>query len=145
MSTAFTPAQRAQIRTYLGWTARFAQTDTRLEWAMNAVDADSDTSNHDNVVALLTLIQTMDETTIPGSYLNLKANEVGSIKISGAGMKGEEIAVLRSEGRRLVGKLAVIFGVEVRHDIFSGSGPSNYTDRTGQHPGLGRGGLPRLG
>lgn len=142
---AFTLAQRAQIRTYLGWTARFAQTDTRLEWAMNAIDADSDTSNHDNVVALLAQITTMKNTTIPATYGRLKATEVGSIKISGAGGKMEEIGILRSEGRRMVGELAVIFGVEVRHDIFSGSGPSHFTDRHGQHLGLGKGGLPRLG
>jgi hypothetical protein len=147
MST-LTPAQRAQIRTYLGWTARFAQTDTRLEWAMNAIDADPDPSNYNNVTALLTQIQTLKDTTLPSTYGRLKAVEVGSIKISearGTGGKGEEIAILRSEGRRMVGELAVIFGVEVRHDVFSGSGPSHYTDRYGMHPGLGKGGLPRLG
>lgn len=115
---------------------------------MNAIDADPDSSNYDNVVALLAQITTMKNTTIPSCYGRLKAVEVGSIKISesrGMGGKGEEIAVLRSEGRRIVGELAVIFGVEVRHDVFSGSGPSHYTDRYGQHPGLGKGGLPRLG
>lgn len=116
---SFTGAQRTSIRRYLGWSARFAQVDTRLEMAINSVEFDADAYNL--IVSLLTKLDGVS-TTLDGTYGRLKALKVGSIELSGPG----EIGTLRSEGRRFAGQLASILGVEVRHDAFGGYGPKEY-------------------
>lgn len=113
MATPFTSAQRAGIRSWLGWSARFHQFDSRLEQAMAAVDSEPDDATHDLVVGWLADLAAT-ETAIRSAWQRIKAVQVGSITLPGAG----EVAVLRSEGRRVVGKLASTLGVEVRQDVF---------------------------
>lgn len=108
---ALTEAQRVSIRFYLGWSARFHQTDSRLEQAMNAVDGLPDTQTQ--VESVLTDLGDVSD-KLKDAYDRLKALKVGSIELPGK----NEIALLRSEGRRHAGSLASILGVEVRHDVF---------------------------
>lgn len=130
MSTPFTNAQRAKIRWYLGWSARFHQTDSRLEQAMNAVDMEVDDSSYDLIVANLAAMDAIS-TKLTQAYDRLKALKVGSIDLPGAG----EIGMLRSEGRRLGGQLAACFGVETRHDVWSGSGNKSFAGWNGLEGG----------
>jgi hypothetical protein len=67
---ALTEAQRVSIRFYLGWSARFHQTDSRLEQAMNAIDTLPETQTR--VEAVLTDLDSV-ATAIKDSYSRLKA------------------------------------------------------------------------
>jgi hypothetical protein len=109
---ALSEAQRVQIRFYLGWSARFHQFDSRLEQALNAVETLADTQTQ--IEAVLTDLDDI-VTKLKASYDRIRAMKVASIELPGK----LEIGLLRSEGRRNVGSLAAILGVEVRHDIFS--------------------------
>lgn len=123
---ALTDAQKAKTNHYLGWSARFHQTDGRLERAFTAI------ANLPQEEAWITnpitsdppgLLAQLDDVwaKLRGAHARFKADEVGSIKLNRA-----EYKMLRSEGRRLAGALAAKLGVEVRHDVFSGAGPQGF-------------------
>lgn len=126
MATPFTSAQRAKIRWYLGWSARFHQFDSRLEQAMNAVDSEPTDDTSALIIANLTAMDALN-TSIVAAYQRLKATKVGSIDLPG----GMEIGMLRSEGRRLTGQVASTLGVEVRHDVWSGTGNKSFAGPDG--------------
>lgn len=125
-----------QIRKYLGWSERFHQTDSRLEQAMNALDGSQSDDARTDVLATLTKVADID-TRLTGALDSLGALQVGSIKLPGA----LEIGMLRSEGRRLIGGIAALMGVEVRHDYFSPSGPTTHAGAGG----MSGGNMPPLG
>ncbi len=133
-----TNGQRMQIRLYLGWSERFHQTDSQLEQAMNALDSSQSTDAEALILTVIMALIDID-TRLVDALRRLKATQVASITLPGP----MEIAMLRSEGRRLVGRIASLLGVEVRHDVFSGSGPMA---RAGVH-GMYQvgGGMPPLG
>lgn len=131
MSTPFTNAERAKIRMYLGWSARFHQSDSRLEQAMNAVDQEVDNSSRDLIIGHITSLDSI-QTRITAAYDRLKALKVGSIDLPAE----KEIGMLRSEGRRIGGIVASIFGVETRHDVWAGAGNKGFAG----HDGPGGGG-----
>lgn len=122
---ALTDTQRAQTRLYCGWSSGYRQTDSRLEWAMNRIDG-SDAATMAVVTGLLTSLADID-TRLTAAYARLKALAVGSITLPG----NLEVATLRSEGRRLSGRLATTLGVSVRHDVWSGTGPSGFASVDG--------------
>jgi hypothetical protein len=115
---ALTETQRAAVRLYLGWSARFHQFDSRLEQALDAVGSLPESaalitaSISSTPPGLLALLADL-ESRIRGAYGRLKAGKVGSIELNAG-----EIGQLRSEGRRLVGQLATLLGVEVGSDPF---------------------------
>lgn len=112
----FTEAQRADVRKYLGWAGRYYQTDSQLEQAMSAVSVDTET----RIVAELEVCAAID-TALAGMRTRFKAEEVGGIVLRG----GAEMEDLRSQGRQAAGRIAAMLGVEIRHDAFSGSGPTS--------------------
>lgn len=107
----FTDDEKSTIRMYLGWSARFAQTDTALERAMSAIESlPSDlalTRTH------LTELARIDA-AIQSCESRFKADQVGTIKLSQS-----ELSRLRSRGMERVGRLATLFGVEVRDNAFA--------------------------
>jgi hypothetical protein len=121
---AWTLTQKAQVRLYLGWSARFWQTDSRLEQAMNAMDDKAEELTI--CTGLLTSLADID-TRLTACYSRLKALQVGRITLPGHG----ELMALRSEGRRLSGRLASTLGVAIRHDVWSGRGPSAFSSYDG--------------
>lgn len=125
---ALTETQRASVRLYLGWPARFWQMNSRLEQAMNALASTAEEETI--VVALLASLAALDA-NITAAYSRLKALAVGSITLSGPG----EINALRSEGRRLSGRLAATLAVDVQHDVWSGSGPRSFASIDGWQSG----------
>lgn len=131
-----TPAQRMQVRKYLGWSERFHQTDSRLEQAMNGLDYTQSSDAEADIILTLGKIADID-TRLTGALDSLGALQVGSIKLPGP----MEIGMLRSEGRRLIGGVAALLGVEVRHDYFSPSGPTAHASAGG----MGGGNMPPLG
>jgi hypothetical protein len=134
-----TTQQRMQVRMYLGWSERFHQTDSRLEQAMNALDESQSTDAEAQVITILGQLTAID-TALTNALPLLQAKKVGSIELPGT----MQIGMLRSEGRRLAGRIAALLGVEVRHDVFSGAGPRAFAGAGGMVSGSG-GNLPPLG
>lgn len=128
--TPFTDQERAKVRWYLGWSARFHQSDSRLEQAMNAVDMELTDDTRDLILANLAAMDELNS-RIVGAYTRLKALKVGTIELSGFG----EIGMLRSEGRRLGGQVAACLGVETRHDVWSGTGNKSFAGWEGLYGG----------
>lgn len=108
---AFTDEEKTLIREYLGWTHRFAQVDTALERGMSAIETDAAAA--DRARAHLTELARIDA-AITAAEARFKAEQVGSIKLSES-----ELSRLRSRGAERVGRLARLFGVEVRSNPFS--------------------------
>jgi hypothetical protein len=121
---ALSLTQRAQVRLYCGWSARFWQMDSRLEQAMNALASNAEEETI--VTDLLTQLVAHDA-RFTAAYTRLKALAVGKITLPGHG----ELMALRSEGRRFSGRLASILGVAIRHDVWSGRGPSEFASTEG--------------
>lgn len=135
---ALTETQRDQVRQYVGWTFRFRQTDSQLELALNAVD--QDTTVQATVIVILGQLATID-TAITDAYSRIQAKAlVGEVEL----MESQEISILRSEGRRFVGRLAGYLGVPVYQDVYSSSLPSHFTGYRGAYGG-GSNNLPKLG
>lgn len=109
---ALTATQKADVRLFLGWSARFHQTDSQLEMAIVAIQDDA--AAEAQISALLLEVANID-TKIKAAYPRLQASKVGSIELNSG-----EVGTLRSEGRRFVGRMATILGVDVRKDVFAG-------------------------
>lgn len=134
---ALTDAQKDSVRQYVGWTFRFRQTDSQLELALNAVD--QDTTVQASVISILALLTNID-TLIAGAYSRIQAKAlVGEVEL----MESQEIAILRSEGRRFVGRLAGYLGVPVRQDVYGSALPHQFAGYNGPYGGASN--LPRLG
>lgn len=121
---ALTESQKAEIRRYAGWSARFHQTDSRLEMAMLALES---TPEHEaqitNALAgsppgLLAQLADIDA-KIAAATSRLKASKVGSIELNPA-----EMYELRRIGRQFATRLCSILGVERRTDAFGAGGTS---------------------
>ena len=121
---ALTEPERVQVRLYMGWSARFFQFDSELEQAMNALDSKPDTEQL--VRDLIAECQRIDA-AITTAENRFKAAAVGSIKLT----LGNELALLRSRGRQFTGRLSATLGVEVRHDVWSGTAPGHRATRWG--------------
>lgn len=128
-----TDDEKARIRMYLGWTARFSQTDTALERAMSALDMMPSelvlTREH---LAELTRI----DAAIVTAEGRFKADQVGSITLSQS-----ELSRLRSRGHERCARLARQLGVPMKGGPFSPSQPSAQAGRTGPISGGGNGQL----
>lgn len=108
---ALTDEERTTVRMYMGWSGRFAQTDTAIERAMNAID---------NMPADLAMLRThlaelaRIDAAIVACEARFKADQVGKITLSQT-----ELPRLRSRGMERVGRMATLLGVEVRDNAFS--------------------------
>lgn len=104
---------------YLGWAARFHQTDSRLEQAMNSLATTTD--DEALVVAQLAVLTNID-TQIAVTDQTVKATQLGAIQLRAA----YQLSVLRARGRQSCGRIAAILGVQIRSDAYSGGGPANF-------------------
>lgn len=106
-----TDEEKATIRMWMGWSARFAQTDSALERAMSAIDAMP--ADLALLRVHLTELARIDAATL-ACEARFKADQVGSITLSQS-----ELPRLRSRGMERLGRLATLLGVEVRDNPFS--------------------------
>lgn len=120
---ALTDAEKATIRMYMGWSARFAQTDTALERAMSAIEGMP--ADLDLLRVHLTELARIDA-AIEACEARFKADQVGSITLSQT-----ELSRLRSRGAERVGRMATMLGVEVKDNPFSPDLPRWRAGRTG--------------
>lgn len=119
---AFTGAERARIRSLLGWGARFHHLETRLE---NALDALADLPDDENLIkSYLTQLTTID-TAIADCASTFGVKKTGSIELE----SDQGLGFQKSEGRRLVEAIADILGVDINRNFYGGSikgGPMQY-------------------
>lgn len=130
---ALTPTQRADVRRYLGWSARFHQFDSRLEQAMNALDTEPEheaqitnplTGTPPGILAALEDI----DSKLTAAHSRLKADKVGSILLN-----RREMRQLYREGRRHTRRLAAILGVERRIDVYGGGDVNTFAGHGGPY------------
>jgi hypothetical protein len=112
-----TSEDRAKIRFYMGWQSRFFQTDSSLERAMSAVDAEPYAAGI--LQGLITRCEDLD-TKLADADKRQKLGVAEDITFRGP----IEIAALRSQGRQTVGRMAALLGVPIRHDVYSASAPA---------------------
>lgn len=118
---ALTAQQQSQLRIYLGYPARFHQTQPELEQAILALaGVPVDETEVATLLTKLTDPTTGIDARLADALDRLQASAVGSITLNAG-----EVGALRSEGRRIVGRIASLMGVKVRGDAFSGRGSIN--------------------
>jgi hypothetical protein len=118
---ALTADQRLKVSYYLG----LRIDDVTPSYYLNTLTAEGEAL----ITSILADLATIDAALI-SARSRLKAIKVGSIQLPGGG----ELAELRGEGRRLVGRLSSLLQIEPWNDIFA--------DDSG---GASRGGQLRLG
>ena len=122
---AWTEADRATIRSYLGFPALFLQADPRLESAMTSVQSEADGgvrpdgSTEVQIRGWLGQLGKL-ETRLQDLWDEAEALKVGELGVDPL----RAMAMLRAEGRRIVGRIARALGTSPRHDVFSGAEPN---------------------
>lgn len=143
-----TEAQKAQVRLYLGWQARFHSIDSSLEMAMRALDESSNAEALDQIVraiddaagpGILAMISAID-TKIHDDDIMAGVKAAGSIHLVAA----EGLGVMRSKGRMWCARLASLLGVRIRSDYF-GTTANGPVHGLANFEGSGGGNLPPLG
>ena len=143
---AWVENDRSLIREMLGFSAIFLQADPRVEFAITSIQAIADGGTRpDNSSELRMRGYMADYQLILTSLKKLWpvaiATQADDVKIDAA----RAMAVLRSEGRRIVMRACVMLGVHPRFDVFSSQeyNPSG-TPWPDFDPGQ-TGGLPEAG
>lgn len=130
MASPLTDGTKTQIRMYLGWPARFRQTDSALEQALHYLDTD-DALQAQVTGTILPAILAVDAALVD-AQTRLKFERAGEVQT-----RTSEVSWLRSEGRRHVNRLSCLLAVPVREDVFgrnagaNGSGPTRGQTTTG--------------
>lgn len=119
---AWTEADRATLRSYLGFPALFLQADPRLEAAMTAVLAQADHGTRPDDSTELQIRGWLAQLAKIESRLQDLWDEAEALKVDELGIDPmRALALLRAEGRRIVGRIARALGTAPRHDVFSGA------------------------
>jgi hypothetical protein len=122
---AWSEADRATLRHYLGFAAIFRQADPRLEFALTSVQSRADGGTQaDNSTELLIRGWLAKLATIESRLTELW-DEAEALKVEDLGVDPYRgMAMLRSEGRRLVSGIARSLSTTPRHDVFSAAEPN---------------------
>jgi len=113
---AFTDAQKAKIRRYLGYPDVFRYANTRLESAIEVIGGRAEVQTL--VEADLTALDAID------AKLSSAASSQGGIKRVDdiEFYQGQVVSQIQSDGRRIVGRLSITFGVPIEGDYFGSGG-----------------------
>jgi hypothetical protein len=122
---AWTEADRAQIRHYLGFSAIFLQADPRLEQAVTSVQSEAvpggtrpDDSTERQIRRWLAQLEKIER------RLEEVWDEAEALRVSDLGVDPfRAVALLRSEGRRVVAGIARALATRPVHDVFSSAAP----------------------
>jgi hypothetical protein len=143
-----TEPQKAQIRSYLGWQARFHSLDSSLELAMRALDDAANISSLDIITrdidadegpGILAMLKSIDA-KIYDDDIMAGVEAAGSIHLKAP----EGLGIMRSKGRMWCARLASLLGVRVRSDYF-GTTANGPLMGLANYEGNGGGNLPPLG
>jgi hypothetical protein len=122
---AWTEADRATIRSYLGFPALFLQADPRLEAAMTAVQSEADGGVRPDGSTETQIRGWLAQLAKVESRLEEIWDEAEALKVDELGVDPmRAMALLRAEGRRIVARIARALGTSPRHDVFSGAEPN---------------------
>lgn len=113
----FTDAERARLRSLLGWSSLYHEVDDRLENAMDAFETVP--ADLDRVRELLDELTTID-TLIVSARDTAGVLVAGSIELAADSGQGFH----KAEGRRLVNAIAALIGVHVKRNFYSAGAPS---------------------
>ncbi len=122
-----TDEEKAKIRRYLGWSARWAQFDRALTGSLSAIEvfpAEVDLLREDLAECVRL------DAAIVAAETRLKATSVGPIDLNAG-----EIGALRDRGRTHVARIAGTLGVEVKRDAFGSTLPTTSAGPWGQTGG----------
>lgn len=118
---ALTDAQRAQVRLWLGYSDMGGASPSNLDGAMDALSAEAEVLVEDLLDRLDTLDTAMSDVAT--------ANRAGIVEVDNGAVKwasGTAASTsLAQQGRRLVGRLASILGVQVAADAFGSGVPTS--------------------
>lgn len=111
--SAWTEDELAQMRAYMGFPSLFHQREPRLENAMRSVQSTADggvlssTATQDRMRATLAALASI-EAAITATYCTLGVDSAGAenVRINST----RKLFVLKGEGRRLIGQLAIPLG-----------------------------------
>jgi len=121
---AWTEADRATIRSYLGFPALFLQADPRLEAAMTSVQSEADGGVRPDGSTESQIRGWLAQLVKVESRLEELWDEAEALKVDELGVDPlRAMALLRAEGRRIVGRIARALGTSPRHDVFTGADP----------------------
>lgn len=128
---AFTDAQKAQIRRYLGFPDVFRYANTRLESAMDVVGGRAEVQAQ--VEADLAAI-TAVEAKLTEALTSAGIKKVDEVEFFEAGQR----KALRDEGRRMCSRLSITMGVPLAADAFGDGGYTgdDWMGPTGQYGGM---------
>src|ERR1700691_4744565 len=108
---AWTEADRAVIRSYLGFPALFLQADPRLESARESGQSEGDGGTLPDNSTELQIRGWLTQLTAIEARLESLWDEAEALKVDELGVDPmRALALLRSEGRRLVGRIARALG-----------------------------------
>lgn len=113
---AFTDTERARLRSLLGWSSLYHETDDRLENAMDAFE--NIPADLARVRELLTELTTID-VLITSARDTAGVLVAGSIELAADSGQGFH----KTEGRRLVNAIAALIGVQVKRNFYSAGSP----------------------
>ncbi len=121
---AWTETDRVQIRHYLGFADLFLQADPRLEQAITSVQARAEGGTRPDDAAERQLRGWLGqlariEARFEEMWDEAEALEMSDLRVDPA----RGLALLRSEGRRIVGSLARALDTAPLHDVFSAPEP----------------------
>lgn len=112
---AFSEAQKAQIRRYLGYPDVFRYANTRLESALDVVGGRPDTQALiESDLTALAVIETQLTNAVASGGIK-KVDEIEFFEIG-------QTSKIRSDGRRICGRLSITLGVPLAGDAFGEQG-----------------------
>lgn len=112
---ALTSTEQASVRLYLGYERGF-EMNPRLESKLGALSAEEEAQVR-AVLAKLAAHDARADSTV-GLNGTLEAIEIKETKLR----DGDPLALYAKQGRRLVGRLAIVFGVDVGRDYYGDGG-----------------------
>jgi hypothetical protein len=117
---AWSEADRATLRHYLGFPALFHQAEPRLENAIRSVQSEADGGTRPDNSTEMQIRGWLAQLARVEARLEEVWDEAEALKVDELGIDpARALALLRSEGRRVVGNLARALGTVPRHDVFS--------------------------
>jgi hypothetical protein len=106
---AFTPAEKASIRVYLGRPKLFQNSNSQLELSIAAVEALSDSGATEALMRAALVNLASIEAQITALYPTLIASSiVGEMKV----LPGFAISFLKAEGTRTINQLCIPLGLD---------------------------------
>ena len=122
---AWSEADRALLRHYMGFAAIFRQADPRLENAITSVQAEADGGSQKDSSTELLIRSWLAKLAKLEARLEELWDEAEALKVEDLGVDPYRgMAMLRSEGRRLVAAVAHSLSTSPRHDVFSSAEPN---------------------